>query len=522
MIIGCVQCGRTSAATGFGAVQCQPMSNDTNFICPPGSGTKKVYSGCYRCSASKVSNGTSNICTKCPPNSVPNSESTGCRSFCPPGKGYFNGEYVNDDLVNQASVCNLCPAGTYNPGSFWRCQTCGSSYFSTLGSTACQRCIYPFISDTIGGKYRSCDDDDAPLSMSATPLQLSALIIFTGLAYVSALSFLYLSNGTNNKDTGINIYNKTPHTPWTWKNILGLVVITILPLLDAMTDGFFVFSSMMRNVYFFIFSGLFPLGQLLLFLRHIYVIGATPRLPIPIPRALIFFENHNIFSKFVITTMISTPWLVINSLFLISWLFVGWVLYICKLMSVGKIEQVWLYIWTGRRYRNLPKLNQEFANWTVLGKILFESIPQLLIQTINNSLLSNWTIVNKVSAACSILSILNGLYRLLFSKLFGSGDLLGAPIIIRIFDFELLVIEEQHCDISEIYQYEDSNKEGVVDVRAGHRMEKNLHTSPHSSSSGGGGVGVEVNHENEKKEWTTSPLSAKASKTLQQQQQQQK
>ena len=196
--------------------------------------------------------------------------------------------------------------------------------------------------------------------------------------------------------------------------------MTILPLADAITDLFFISRSRMINVSLLVLSCLASIVQLLFFLQHIVSIGAVPRLLVPVPRAL-FFDSYHVFYKVVITSVLSTPWLIINSPLLIGWLFVGWLLYLCKLMPVGKVERLWLLVWTGKDYKNLPFINPRFANATVLLKILFESIPQFIIQTINNSYLDNWTPLCKISVSMSILSMISGLYRLAYSRIYTKG-----------------------------------------------------------------------------------------------------
>jgi len=538
MASGCSPCPRGTIANGFGAVQCQiPRTNSSATLsatalrtqqqqpqrCPVGSGTRRApgFSGCYRCSSLKYNNGSFDSCQKCPPNTLPDPTSSSCTKICLEGSGYGNKKSIqNDDFLPQPSACVPCNQGTYNPGTFWSCQNCPVHAYPSSDATECLKCKYPYISIQIKGEYYPCDSLSPAVNLQWTWTQLSGPFAFFLLLYVVTFFYVYLHTADESYE---NYETKTPARHWTLMNMFGLLYMTALPFADSMTDLGFIFTSDMLSIEVLFIVISFPILQLCLYIYHLYRIGAWPRLPIPIPKK-IFFHDYGAFYKVIITLLVSIPWLIVNSPFLISWLIIGWFLYITKLIVAGKVERLWLRVWSGKDYKHIPFANQKLSNSKSAGKIVLESMPQFIVQTLNNELLGKWTILNKLSIAFSIIHTMAGLYRLFFFKYYRTKTFLDAPITVT-WSFGIKVkflhVDEGILKFEDMYKVDDE-VDGVVsgggdgaDRGKGGDVVKGKDTemtdkeaksgNDEKTQQGDASVDIQKNVT----EWTDSPLSQK-------------
>jgi hypothetical protein len=142
-----------------------------------------------------------------------------------------------------------------------------------------------------------------------------------------------------------------------------------------------------------------------------------------------FFVNHDgiphllsfaaiwigafLYQGFLLFLLLS--WLFLSFLFQFSWFFLGIFLHLTKLFSIGKVQSFWFYFWTGTndffcdRDVDIGTLNRD-----MLAEFLLESLPQLLVQSINNQLTNKWTLIGWISAGLSMFVALNGTYRMLY------------------------------------------------------------------------------------------------------------
>ena len=91
-------------------------------------------------------------------------------------------------------------------------------------------------------------------------------------------------------------------------------------------------------------------------------------------------------------------------------------------MTNKAIQNFWMSVWTGVPQEPTGELvDKKMLNESIYSEIIFESLPELILQTCNNVLLDGWdgwSWIGYMSAAMSALSIANGLYRVLYFKFY--------------------------------------------------------------------------------------------------------
>lgn len=518
---GCPVCPSGTESTGFGAVSCASPNTRYNgswsmtttsrgFRCTQGSGMINQNIGCYRCPTSRYNNGSLAVCLRCPTGSMadlstdpPNQR---CIRTCPSGSGYGGRMYRKED--DDASLCVLCKEGYYNDGSSWLCKQCSLTEYSIAGSSSCSPCSWPYKSAIIKGVYISCNlpvKSGRVVNLNLDWVGVYVISTVCAFLYILILGFIYFRSS----DDVVSDWENHHTRKWTIPNIIGIMVITALPFLDALTDVLFVTHADVISLEILITVCMLPLVQMILFLHHLSVINAVPRLPIPIPQFVLVFQTYDQFYKVALTALLSLPWLIINSPFLFLWLIFGFFLYVCKLMFVGKVERMWLQVWTGKDYRNLPFLNHRFANTIISGKLLLETIPQFVVQVINVQQLNEWNSksgINIISLAFSLLNTVSGAYRLLHAKLYGRGSFTSAPIEIRLFSMELLYISDKLSpeDQVKVY-YKTDDDDGDVGNTGQYNNNTNSTNNINNIKSNQVTQGKD-----DKVSWQESPLSVKA------------
>jgi hypothetical protein len=181
-------------------------------------------------------------------------------------------------------------------------------------------------------------------------------------------------------------------------------------------------------------------------------------------------------------------------------------------------------VWSGKDYKHIPFANQKLSNSKSAGKIVLESMPQFIVQTLNNELLGKWTILNKLSIAFSIIHTMAGLYRLFFFKYYRTKTFLDAPITVT-WSFGIKVkflhVDEGILKFEDMYKVDDE-VDGVVsgggdgaDRGKGGDVVKGKDTemtdkeaksgNDEKTQQGDASVDIQKNVT----EWTDSPLSQK-------------
>jgi photosystem II stability/assembly factor-like uncharacterized protein len=366
----------------------------------------------------------------------------------------------------------VCPEGTYEDTSSgddgWICKKCVSGTYSTStnasSSETCQDCPYPTTNLEAGSSTCSA------ISLHPNPL---ILYIF-GIS--SIFLFLFL------------IGTIPPHSSF------GLFVILIMPLFDILTDLLYLLTSTFYNKTLFFTSAVILCYPFILFSYRFLSLEAYPirifqrmfwlgysstylesqRLhPSPSLSPLvsksqeggdrviyptIFSKRFSLFLQFAshdtifhllfeILNWIIAILLQILTCFLIPfcclvWFLFGIFLETTKLIHITSIWNLWFRIWTSSDdFLDIGDgiLDTHSFHYAMLFEFFLETFPQLILQGVNNTLVSSWTshYIGIISFVISCLMALNVAYRYLYHARLQSLPTTMKEIPIQSFLFRL-------------------------------------------------------------------------------------
>lgn len=131
--------------------------------------------------------------------------------------------------------------------------------------------------------------------------------------------------------------------------------------------------------------------------------------------------------SFMIWMFFLAPILLINSPIILTWAILGAYLYQTKCLAIGSSWNVWIAVWCGHSKKkpcpfiteegkyphNDPPVDTVLMNESFYAGFIFEAIPQLIIQSINNYLTGEWSWFALFSLASSCSMVCIGTYRYL-------------------------------------------------------------------------------------------------------------
>jgi hypothetical protein len=134
--------------------------------------------------------------------------------------------------------------------------------------------------------------------------------------------------------------------------------------------------------------------------------------------------------------LLGIVWYAVMTIFLLAWLVVGLFLYQTKMLAIGKVWNYWFYTWTqSNEFDKEINLDATVLNESLFYEFLLETVPQILIQSVNNSLIYNGRLpaISVFSLSMSVFMAINGIYRygyyLLWKKI--KFDEIPLPLAVR-------------------------------------------------------------------------------------------
>ena len=212
---------------------------------------------------------------------------------------------------------------------------------------------------------------------------------------------------------------------------LGLIMLAYssLPLLDFLTDVWYVFTSQYATKFLFLMSLVVFIMPEAVYWRGLFLQGVVVKFWIlSIPEKAFFKEYDNVF-KLAITGILSIPFVIVNFPILLAHFIVGMVLNSTKIIAVGRLSTLWFQGLTGSsKFSSNAIIDTQVLNSSIFSHLFFRTFPHVIVQVINNTYLGNWTLVAKLSIFASGLAAVNGVYRIIYIKFFLKQDVVDAPI----------------------------------------------------------------------------------------------
>jgi hypothetical protein len=372
----------------------------------------------------------------------------GILQYMPGCSGGFVHEGFTADGEN---ICVACGAGTYDNG-LDVCEDCGAGTYSTdtmqSDSGTCADCAYPFYTRADGAR-------DCPVIW----LRWS-IFVQVALFSIIGLVFLSLFYSQDKEKLAMLIMLGFPLLD----NCTDFAYISTSPFYNV---SLFAMCAIcyLHVVPLFIFK-LVKYGAFPTILKHIWWLGvssseainaadpaadsaasavsvpgdpaaaaaptaaATPASAgdgVPVPTIfgkrftlLVVFDVHD--SLYNLTFELLN-WLVAITCqfctlfflpaFVVLWLVVGFMLQLTKTISISKIWDTWFYVWTSGDAlsdQGPGGVDTEELNYAILIQFVCETIPQMVLQATNNSLLGSWvsnsfaifSFVTSMFSACNV------------------------------------------------------------------------------------------------------------------------
>ena len=329
----------------------------------------------------------------------------------------------------------------------------------------------------------------------------------------------------------------------------ALLAFTIFPALDILTDTLYLVQTTFFSPILAYFVAFFIIAPNIVFSIKLYNIGALkPQFLIPLPtqrflwlgvdkgfptaygaRLGISFERHDTLLKLIsywiswalvialqlaclaVFSMIALPALAVHLPFYIVWLFIGFFLHQTKSLAIGKIWTLWFRVWTGtNKYELTALVDTGFMNESLFAEFVFETLPQLVIQTTNNQLINSWGAIGIFSTVLSIFMAFNGVYRFVYWTWFLGVKFEDVPIELYLGPWFTLQIPKSDFSTVEYFErdralenneekYRDQNNVSLVvdserdpDVEEDGRYRRADVEDGHEDGGDGDGEGIEM------------------------------
>ena len=227
------------------------------------------------------------------------------------------------------------------------------------------------------------------------------------------------------------------------KLVLGMLMTTVSPAIDFISDLMYIVSTLFYNDIICIVCCVFYLLPMFFFWRMLvkhgvhfgFYIGKPPAFAVmekydSIPKALLGFVGY--FPLYIINLPISLP------LFL-----VGHVLYCCKVFPISRVSNLWLRLYTrSNKHTSSVVIIIPLLQESIFEEMLTESVPQMVIQIVNNTFTNVWSPLSIFSTGMSAVMILNGIWRLVYYRLYLKIKIDAIPTDLSNDVFKFASIEE--------------------------------------------------------------------------------
>ena len=341
--------------------------------------------------------------------------------------------------------CGLCAEGYYTDSSnaFQRTACPVGTYSNSVGSVECSPC-----------EARTTNIKDASTTCPHFTLNTSSASYYTLCAFITALFLLGLSCA------GENIYI--------------MFALSLFPFLDIVSDMIYILSVKFWNIeilFFALFFFVVPSSMFVYKLVHMKVyprfikyvgieimndkyiwltVNSDGSPLINAERSTWSYVEHDGLEKLAwfwllwiilvglqsLFLLLGIVWYAVMTIFLLAWLVVGLFLYQTKMLAIGKVWNYWFYTWTqSNEFDKEINLDATVLNESLFYEFLLETVPQILIQSVNNSLIYNGRLpaISVFSLSMSVFIAINGIYRygyyLLWKKI--KFDEIPLPLAVR-------------------------------------------------------------------------------------------
>jgi hypothetical protein len=203
------------------------------------------------------------------------------------------------------------------------------------------------------------------------------------------------------------------------KLVLGMLMTTVSPAVDFISDLMYIVSTLFYNNIICIVCCFFYLLPMFFFWRMLVKHGVHFGFYIGKPPAFAVMEKYDSIPKALLGLAGYLPLYIINLPVLLPLFLVGHVLYCCKVFPISRVSNLWLRLYTrSNKHTSSVVIILPLLQESIFEEMLTESVPQMIMQIINNTLNQEWSPLSYFSTAMSGVMILNGIWRLVYYRLY--------------------------------------------------------------------------------------------------------
>lgn len=297
----------------------------------------------------------------------------------------------------------------------------------TSGTTCDKICRWPFRHsfNSAGTVYKQCGTIDSIFALDTPKGAIIAVCLIPVFMFFLCLSMI--------KDNGVRNMKLT----------IALGVYFLIPAIDVVSDLLYIQANAFYHLGFFITIASFHLQPAFTLLGMMFHRNWIPKCRIvPLPN-FIYYKEYTKRKHYIITGLLMAPFLILNLPVLLPLFIIGVYLFSCKVFAINSVGQVWYELWTGKDdWHRKDVISLETLNESLYAQIAFETLPQFCIQIVNNVLLDNYNGVSYFSTCISGLNLANGLYRMVYYKLYKRIKITQIPLKLAIAGVQILKTDD--------------------------------------------------------------------------------
>jgi hypothetical protein len=475
-------------------------SNSSTIRCPAGSGKKgDANSGCSPCPFDQYNDGNFDVCQNCPSGTYPSysmmmasvyvsqsqrgsgsagvmqgnvmqRSATSCSPKCPVGTGVYGSASValgglwgafsssksgkgcfpclNWEIVKD-NTCQACNAGGYDRATL---NTMGNK-FVFANQCIPDICPWPYVVST---QYLTNINltPDTPPKYSMLPSSVCGSIVHFGgtVATITVIAIILLGTYAISISFAATGQDEALTDTRRRKLVVGMLLTTFSPAIDFVSDLMYIVSTLFYNSTICIVCCFCFLLPMFFFWRMLVKHGVHFDYYIGKPPAFAVMEKYDSIPKALLGFVGYAPLYIINLPISLPLFLVGHVLYCCKVFPVSRVSNLWLRLYTrSDKHTSSVVIIIPLLQESIFEEMLTESLPQMIIQIVNNTLNNVWSPLSYFSTSMSGLMILNGIWRLVYYRIYLKINIDAIPTDLSNDVFKFSSIEEGELSLGKFF-----------------------------------------------------------------------
>jgi hypothetical protein len=203
------------------------------------------------------------------------------------------------------------------------------------------------------------------------------------------------------------------------KLVVGMLMTTVSPAIDFISDLMYIVSTLFFNDIILIVCCGFYLLPMFFFWRMLVKHGVHFSFYIGKPPAFAVMDKYDSIPKALLGLVGYVPLYIINLPISLPLFLVGHVLYCCKVFPISRVSNMWLRLYTrSDKHTSSVVIIITLLQESIFEEMLTESVPQMVIQIINNTFTNVWSPLSYFSTTMSAVMILNGIWRMVYYRIY--------------------------------------------------------------------------------------------------------